>query len=348
MNNMDYRHLGNSNLKVSAVCLGSMTWGQQNTEAEAHDQLAIAADRGVNFIDTAELYPVPPRAETWTRTETIIGNWLQHQPRDQWIIATKAAGPRRSLNWIRGGPSALDEQNLTTALEGSLKRLKTDYVDLYQLHWPERNVPMFGQYQFDPAQETQGVSIHAQLEALSRLVRQGKIRHIGVSNETGWGVMEFLRLAREYELPRIVSIQNAYNLINRSFEFSLAEMVWREQIGLMAYSPLAFGLLTGKYLVNPKAAGRMTEFAGFGQRYDKPNVEPAVASYAALAERYHLPPGRMALSFVMHRWFVTSTIIGATSRRQLEENFKAWDTKLPEELMREIEHTHLCFMNPAP
>lgn len=351
---MDYRRLGHSDLNVSALSLGTMTFGQQNTEAEAHAQLDYAVAEGINFIDTAEMYPVPPRAETVTRTESIVGTWLKKQPRDQVVVATKVAGPRRNMRWIRNGPASLDRTNIREALEGSLQRLQTDYVDLYQLHWPERNVPMFGQYQFDPTQEFENgeekhwVPIREQLEALAELVAEGKIRYIGVSNEQPWGTMQFLKLAEEYKLPRIVSIQNCYNLINRGFEFGMAEIVYREKLGLLAYSPLAFGHLSGKYATNPQAAGRVTEFKGFAQRYEKPNVLPATQAYAALAHRHGLSPAEMALSFVYRRWFVASTIIGATSLQQLEENIGAWNKPLPEDLLREIEALHLRYMNPAP
>lgn len=343
---MEYRDLGA--LKVSAVCLGSMTFGQQNTEQEARAQLDYAFERGVNFIDTAEMYPVPPRAETFTRTETIVGRWLKGRPRDQVILATKVSGPRRPLNWIRGGPKALDRSNIRAAIEGSLQRLGTDYIDLYQLHWPERNVPMFGLYQFDPAQETDAVPIREQLEALAELVREGKVREVGVSNEQPWGVMEFLRLSREHGLPRIVSIQNGYSLINRGFEFGLAEIAFREKLGLLAYSPLAFGHLTGKYLQDPKASGRVSLFAGFAQRYEKPNVQPAVAAYAQLAAELGMSPARLALAFVYRRWFVASTILGATSLTQLEENLAAWEQTLSPEILARIEALHLRYMNPAP
>ncbi len=349
---MEYRQLGHSDLNVSAICLGTMTFGEQNTEAEAHQQLDFACANGINFIDTAEMYPVPPKAETYTRTETIVGNWLKRQPREKIVLATKIAGPRRKLEWIRGGPLAIDRKNLQEAVEGSLRRLQTDYIDLYQLHWPERNVPMFGQYQFDPMAEyddgikREWVSVREQLEALAELVQAGKIRYIGVSNEHAWGVMEFLRVAGEYNLPRIVSIQNCYNLINRGYEFGLAEIGYREQLSLLAYSPLAFGHLTGKYLEG--GSGRATLFRGFAQRYEKPNVEPASAAYAALAREYGYSPAELALSFVYHRWFVTSTIIGATSMAQLQENFRAWKKPLSTELLQKIEQLHLRYMNPAP
>ena len=343
---MEYRALGG--LKVSAVCLGTMTFGQQNTAAEAHGQLDYAFERGVNFIDTAEMYPVPPRAETFTRTESIIGEWLARQPRDRVVLATKVTGPRRGLNWIRGGPKALDASNIQAALEGSLTRLRTDYVDLYQIHWPERNVPMFGQYRFDPALETDPVPIREQLEVLSALVRAGKIRHIGLSNEHPWGVMEFLRLAREHGLERVVSIQNPYNLVNRTFETGLAEIAFREELPLLAYSPLAFGHLSGKYLENTAAAGRVTLFKGFAQRYEKPGVQPAVSAYAELARELGLSPATLALAFVYRRWFVASTIIGATSMAQLGENLDAWDVALPEAALARIETIHLGRFNPAP
>lgn len=345
---MDYHQLGTSELQVSAICLGTMTYGQQNTESEAHSQLDYATAQGINFIDTAEMYPVPPRAETYTRTETIVGNWLRKQPRDKIILATKVAGPRRAIEWIRGGPKSLDRSNIRTAIEGSLMRLQTDYIDLYQLHWPERNTPIFGQYQFDPALEKERVSILEQLEALGELVKEGKIRHIGVSNEQAWGIMEFLRLAKEYDLPRIASIQNCYSLINRGYEFGLTEISYREQVSLLAYSPLAFGHLSGKYLADPKAPGRVTEFQGFAQRYEKPNVQPAVAAYAELARKHGMTPAQLALSFVYRRWFVSSTIIGATSMTQLQENLSAWDKPLSDDIIAEIEAIHLRYMNPAP
>lgn len=345
---MEYRVLGEDGPKVSAVCLGTMTFGQQNDAAQAHSQLDYALEHGINFIDTAEMYAVPPRAETYGATETIVGTWLARQVRERIVLATKVAGPARSLDWIRGGPVALDRDNIRAAVEGSLRRLKTDYIDLYQLHWPERNQPMFGQWQYDPAKERPCTPIRAQLEALAELVAEGKIRYIGLSNEHPWGVMQFVRLAEEHGLPRVVSIQNAYNLLNRVFEYGLAEVCHRERVSLLAYSPLAFGHLTGKYLENPAAAGRLNEFENFGQRYAKPGVEPAVQAYAALARSRGISLTRLALSFVYHRGCVTSTIIGATSMAQLEENLAAWAYRPDSELLAQIDDIHLRCANPAP
>jgi aryl-alcohol dehydrogenase-like predicted oxidoreductase len=345
---MDYRRIGESDLTVSAVCLGTMTYGQQNTQAEAHAQLDYALDRGINFIDTAEMYPVPPLAETCTRTEVIVGSWLRRRSRDRVVLATKVAGPRRSMDWIRGGPGCLDRPNIRAALEGSLRRLQTDYVDLYQLHWPERNTPMFGEYRFDPARERDAVPIRIQLEALAEVVREGKVRYVGLSNETPWGVTEFLRLAREHGLPRVISVQNAFSLLNRVYEYGLAEIGFREGVGLLAYSPLAFGHLSGKYLVDPEAKGRITLFPRFGQRYEKPGVAPAVAAYAEVATRHGLSLAQLALAFTYTQWFVTSTIIGATTPEQLAEDIGAWDIELPTEALADIEAVHLRHSSPAP
>ncbi len=344
---MEFRALGNSDLKVSAVCLGTMTFGEQNTEADAHAQLDYAVSQGVNFIDCAEIYPVPTRGETSGRTESYIGSWLRKQPRETLVIATKVAGPSRGLHWIRGGP-VLNRKHMTEAVEGSLRRLQTDYIDLYQLHWPERNVPMFGGYTFDPAKEHPATPIREQLETLSDLIRAGKIRYVGVSNEQPWGVLEFLKLAREHNLPHIVSTQNAYNLLNRVYEYGLAETCYREKVSLLAYSPLAFGHLSGKYQLDPKAQGRVKLFGGFAQRYSKPNVLPAVAAYVDIARWHGLTPTQLALGWVMQRWCVASTIIGATTLDQLRENIAAWEVKLPDAACAEIDAVHLRYTNPAP
>lgn len=345
---MERRRLGRSELEVSSVCLGTMTFGQQNTEAEGHAQLDRAFERGVNFIDAAEMYPVPTRAETYGDTERIVGTWLARQPRDQVVVATKAAGPGRRLEWIRGGPTAFDRANLRVAVEGSLRRLQTDYIDLYQLHWPARNQPMFGGWAYDPAAERTATPIEETLEALTELVREGKIRAFGVSNEHPWGLMQYLGLADQAGLSRVATIQNAYNLVNRVFEYGLAEMCHREAVSLLAYSPLGFGALSGKYLGDPQAPGRFTLFPGFGQRYAKPGAAPAIADYAALARRHGMTPTRLALGFVHQRWCVTSTIIGATSLTQLEENLDACAKPLPGEVLEDVEALHLARSNPAP
>lgn len=347
--------LGNTDIEVSKVCLGTMTFGDQNTEADAHAQLDYALAQGINFIDTAEMYPVPPKAETFTRTETMIGPWLKKQARDNIILGSKAAGPRRSIEWIRGGPSSLDRDNIRSAVHDSLKRLQTDYIDVYQLHWPERNVPMFGQYLFDPAEEfdaegneKEWVSIQSQLETLAELIKEGKIRAIGVSNEQPWGLMEFCRIAEQHNLPRVATLQNCYNLITRGMEFGMAEVLYRENISLLAYSPLAFGHLTAKYIEDPATVGRATLFTGYAARYKKPAVTAAVKRYAELARANDLTPTQLALSFVYHRWFVSSTIIGATSMTQLKQNIDAYQVQLSDAVLSEIEQIHLVMMNPAP
>ncbi len=349
---MEYRQLGRSELRVSAICLGTMTFGCQNTEADAHAQLDLALSRGINFFDTAEMYAVPATPESFGRSESILGSWLRRQPRERVVIATKVAGPSRNLDWIRSGPRAMDRANIRAALEGSLSRLQTDYVDLYQLHWPERNTPMFGGYQWTPEEEGDGggaaTSIRAQLEALAELVQEGRIRHVGVSNEHPWGVMQFVRLADEFGLPRIVSIQNAYSLLNRCYDWALAEACHREQVSLLAYSPLGFGHLSGKYLIDPAAPGRISRFPGFGQRYTKENVAPAVRAYAELARAQGLTPATLALAWVYHRWSVTSTIIGATSLEQLTENLDAWAVRLDASVLEQVECLHLRYTNPAP
>jgi aryl-alcohol dehydrogenase-like predicted oxidoreductase len=340
--------LGNSTLAVPNVGLGTMTFGQQNSEAEAHAQLDFALAQGVNFIDTAEMYPVPARAETTGLTERFVGTWLKRQSRDRIVLATKATGPGRALNWIREGRLNFSPDNLRQALDGSLQRLQTDYVDLYQLHWPDRNVPMFGHDQFDPDQERETVPLEDTLAAVADLIKTGKVRHWGLSNETPWGVMTVLRLADARGLPRPVSVQNAYSLLNRTWENGLAEIGFRENISLLAYSPLGFGVLSGKYLDDPKTPGRVSLFAGFAGRYGKPNTAPAVAAYAALARRHGLTPTQLALGFVYGRGCVGSTIIGATTLAQLQENLAARQVGLAPDVLADIERIHRQFTNPAP
>lgn len=345
---MKKNRLGNSDLSVPAICLGTMTFGQQNSEADAHAQLDHALARDVNFIDTAEMYPVPARSETGGLTERYVGSWLRRQPRDRVILATKATGPGRGMDWIREGRLGFSRANLQQALDGSLARLQTDCVDLYQLHWPDRNVPVFGQYHFDPEQERATVPLRETLTALAGFIEVGKIRHWGLSNETPWGLMTVLRLADEIGLPRPVSVQNAYSLLNRTWEKGLAEIGFREKIGLLAYSPLGFGVLSAKYLRDPGAAGRVNLFAGFAGRYAKPNTARAVAAYAALAERHGLTAVQLALGFVSSRWCVASTIVGATTLAQLQENLDAVQVALSAEVLADIERIYLQFPDPAP
>jgi aryl-alcohol dehydrogenase-like predicted oxidoreductase len=344
---MEYRKLGSSDLNVSALALGTMTFGEQNTESEAHAQLDLAVSHGVNFIDTAEMYPVAPRAETVHRTESYIGTWLKRQQRDRLVVATKIAGPARGFGWIRGTPR-INREHINAAIDGSLKRLQTDYVDLYQIHWPDRYVPMFGSTSYDAAQERDATPVAEQLEALAELVKAGKVRHIGLSNETPWGVSEFVRCAEQHGLPKIVSVQNAYHLMNRTFESGLAEVCRHADVGLLAYSPLAFGWLTGKYIADPQAHGRITLFPGFGQRYAKINVPPATRDYLCIAQEAGLTPATMALAFARMRWFTGSVILGATTLEQLKENLDSAAITLPAEVLEKIEGVHRMYPNPAP
>jgi len=344
---MEYRVIGSSDLKVSALCLGTMTFGEQNTEADAHAQLDYAVSQGVNFIDTAEMYPVAPRAETVHRTETYIGSWLKHQQRNKLVVATKIAGPARGFGWIRGGPR-VNREHIHAAIDASLQRLQTDYVDLYQIHWPDRYVPMFGATSYDATQEREATSVAEQLQALGELVKAGKVRHIGLSNETPWGVMEFVHCAEQLGLPRIASIQNAYSLLNRTFEVGLAEVCHHSQVGLLTYSPLAFGWLSGKYLADPAAHGRITLFPGFGQRYNKPNVPSATREYLRIAQEAGLTPAALALAFARTRRFTSSVILGATTMQQLKENLESAPVSLSEETLAAIEAVHQRYPNPAP
>ncbi|MCP4635370.1 MAG: aldo/keto reductase [Methyloversatilis sp.] len=341
------RRLGRSSLDVPAIGLGTMTFGQQVDERSAHALMDEAFEAGIDLLDAAEMYPVPARAETCGATESIVGSWLAKKPRDKVIVATKVAGPARGMPWIRGGPLALDEANIRAAVEGSLRRLGTDHIDLYQIHWPARNVPMFGQYEYDPSAERNAASLRSQLEAMDRLIAEGKVRHVGVSNETPWGLMTCLRLADD-GLPRVVSIQNAYHLMNRTFDMGLSEVCVREQVSLLAYSPLGFGHLSGKYADDADAAGRITAFPQFGQRYFKENVAPASRAYAALAREHGLTPAQLALAFCYRRSTVASTLIGVTNSTQLRENISAWSVSLSDELCRAIDAIHLRYTHPAP
>ena len=347
---MEYRKLGATDIEVSALCLGTMTWGEQNTESDAHAQLDLAVTHGVNFIDTAEMYPVPPRAETQGRTEKYLGTWLERQPRDKLIIATKAAGCARmphNPRHVRGGRYSFNRTNLEEAVNDSLARLRTDYIDLYQLHWPDRTVNIFGQREYAHADNEDTVPIDETLEALDGLIRAGKIRHVGVSNETPWGVMRFLHEAETRGLPRIVSIQHPYSLVNRGYETGLSEISIRENCGLLAYSPLAFGVLSGKYLDGARPAGaRITLFERF-QRYNGANTVAATAEYVKLAREHGLDPAQMALAFVTSRRFVTSNILGATTVEQLKSNLDSFELTLSPEVLSGIEAVQRKYPNPA-
>lgn len=345
---MKYNQLGDSELHVSEIGLGTMTFGQQNTASEAAAQLDRALDAGINFIDTAEMYPVPPRQETQGRTESIVGDWLSGKTRDSIIVATKIAASGRPIHWIRKGALAINRQNVRSAVEASLKRLKTDYIDLYQIHWPDRYVPMFGEIAYNPEHERTSTPVREQLAALAEVVQEGKVRYIGLSNETPWGVSEFCRVAKEYHLPRVVSIQNAYSLLNRTFDGPLAETSRRENVPLLAYSPLAFGLLSGKHLGGPAPQTRFSLFDNFAQRYRKLNVESATREYVELANDLGTSPAKLAIAFVRSQWFAASTIIGATTQSQLEENISSLDLGLDASVLARINAIHTKYPNPAP
>ena len=343
---MKFNQIGDSELVVSELCLGTMTFGEQNSLNDAKEQLNYAISRDINFIDTAEMYPVPPRAETQGRTEEYVGQWLRHQQREKLVIATKVTGPARGFEWIRGGPRIIRRQ-IEQAIDDSLKRLQTDYIDLYQIHWPDRNVPMFGQSHFDPENERETEAIAEQLQVFSELVEAGKIRYLGLSNETPWGVNKFISVATETGAPRVISIQNCFNLLSRGFESGLSEVCYHENIDLLAYSPMGFGFLSGKYL-EPGATGRATIYPGFAQRYSKLNVSEAVSVYSKLAKDAGLTPAAMALAFVREKWFVGSTIIGATTLQQLEQDIDSERVCLGEDLLAEIDSIHQRYPNPAP
>ncbi len=346
---MEYRPLGRTDLKVSAICLGTMTWGEQNTEQEAHQQLDAALEAGINFIDTAELYPVPPKADTQGRTESHIGSWLAARGnRDKVILASKVTG-RSGMDWFRGGETRLNKQQMESALEASLKRLGTDYLDLYQLHWPDRKSNYFGQlgYAHDPNDES--IALEDQLEVLDAMVRAGKLRHVGVSNETAWGTARFLALSEERGWPRMVTVQNPYSLLNRSFEVGLAEIAIREHCGLLAYSPLGFGVLSGKYLEGDSPPGaRLTLFGDIFTRYTNDRAVAATRAYVEIARDNGLDPAQMALAYVNSHPFVTSTIVGATSMAQLTTDIASIDITLSEGVLEAIEAVHGQSPDPSP
>ena len=347
--------LGQSDLHVTPICLGTMTFGEQVDEATAHTILSRSLERGVNFIDTAEMYSVPARAETFGATETIIGNWFAKNPgaREKLVVATKVAGPSRGMPWVREG-GGLTAKDIAASCEGSLKRLKTDVIDLYQIHWPERNVPMFGQMYYNPANERTQTSIHEQLEALAALVKQGKVRHIGLSNETPYGVHEFVRLAEQHGLPRVATVQNVFNLLSRSLENGLDETMHRLNVSLIPYSPLAFGLLTGKYDEsgtdgpNTPRDARIGKFESVRkQRWGRPEALAAARRYNALARANGMTPTQMALAWCYTKWVCASTIIGVTTVAQLDEDLDAWGTQLSVEVLAEIDKIRWEIRDPA-
>jgi len=346
---MHYHRIPHSTLEVSQLGLGTMTFGEQNSEADAHAQLDLAVRSGINFIDTAEMYPVPPRPETQGLTEQYIGSWLkQRGSRDKIILASKVAGPSRGNDASIRPDMALDRKNIRAALDASLKRLNTDYLDLYQLHWPQRQTNYFGKLGYQYSETTAQVTLLETLEALTEQVRAGKIRYIGVSNETAWGVMRYLQLSEKHELPRIISIQNPYSLLNRSFEVGLAEISQHEGVELLAYSSLAFGTLSGKYLNGAQPAGaRNTLFSRF-IRYSGEQSQLAIAEYVALAQQHQIDPSQMALAYVRQQPFVASTLLGATTLEQLQINIDSFNLTLNAEILEGIEAIHRRYTYPAP
>lgn len=345
---MQYRKLGRTGLDVSLICLGTMTWGRQNVEAEGHEQMDYALDQGINFFDTAEMYAIPPTAETYGTTETIIGTWFAtRQNRDKVILASKIAGP--GLSWIRDGKSKIDRKNVTEAVEDSLKRLQTDYIDLYQLHWPNRGSYHFQQYwtyapDFDAAaEESNFIEV---LETMQDLMNQGKVRHIGLSNETAWGTMKWLELSQKHNLPRMASIQNEYNLTCRNFELDLQEIAMAEDIGLLAWSPLTRGMLSGKYLDGARPDGARLTITPSPERRDTPRMNEATKAYIAVAEKHGLDMCQMALAFVNRQRFVTSNIIGATSMEQLKTNIASIDLELNDDVLSDIHGVYRQFAMP--
>ena len=347
--------LGTSDLQVTPICLGTMTFGEQVNEADSHAILDHSLARGVNFIDTAEMYSVPPKAETCGHTETIIGNWFAKNPgaRQKLVLATKVAGPSRGMPWIRDHTN-LTVKDFVASCDASLRRLQTDVIDLYQIHWPERHVPAFGGVYYDPKKETSEITLHAQLEALAQLVKAGKVRHVGVSNETPYGVHEFVRLSEQFGLPRVATTQNPYCLINRTYENGLDETCHRLNVSLLAYSPLGFGLLTGKYdasgITGPDApkGARISDYESVRkQRWGRPDALVAARRYNALALENGMTPTQMALAFCYTKWQVASTIIGVTSIAQLDADLDAWGTTLSPEVLAAIDAIRWELRDPA-
>ena len=345
---MNYKKLGNTNIDVSTICLGTMTWGEQNSQNEGFDQMSYALEQGVNFWDTAEIYSIPPREETFGKTEEIIGHWFEKtKKRAEVILASKVCGPMRE--YVRGGGNQFGEKNITEALEGSLKRLKTDYIDLYQLHWPERKTNFFGKLGYEHNDDNEWTRFEDILGSLKKFIEQGKIRHVGLSNETAWGLSKFLDISKNESLPRVLSVQNPYNLLNRTYEIGLAEISVREQAGLLAYSPLACGYLAGKYRNDSiPNNSRMASHGDFWTRYKKPNTTVAVDAYFEISKKYNLDMSQMSLKFIEIQPFVTSVIIGATTMQQLKTNIDSVNVNLTNEIINEINEIQLIYPNPCP
>ena len=345
---MNYKKLGNTDLEISTICLGTMTWGEQNTQEEGFEQMDYALDKGVNFWDTAELYSVPPKKETFGHTEIVIGNWFKNsKKRDKVVLATKISGPARS--YIRGGGNNYGLEKMTAAVNGSLKRLQTDYIDLYQLHWPERNTNMFGKLGYEHKENENWNIFEDVLGNLKRFKDEGKIREVGLSNETPWGVSKYLELSKEKALPRMMSIQNPYSLLNRSYEVGLAEISVRDKIGLLAYSPLASGFLTGKYRNDklPKNS-RIERDGDFWTRYNKPNRNKAIEEYYKISIKHGLDMAQMSIKFLEIQPFVTSVIIGATTMEQLKTNIESVNINLSDDVIKEINEVQTIYPNPCP
>ena len=348
---MNFKKLGNTNLKVSSLCLGTMTWGEQNNQKEAFDQMNFASEKGINFFDTAEIYPSPCYEKTYGLTEKIIGNWFKEKKnREQIILASKISGP--GLPWIRGGGQQYSEKNIEQAINNSLKRLKTDYIDLYQLHWPERKTNFFGRLGFEHQEKSKKEEwneFETILKVLKKYIDQGKIRYIGLSNETAWGISKFLEVSTLHNLPRIITVQNPYNFLNRSYEIGLAEVSIRDEVGLLAYSPLAGGYLTGKYRKgNLPEKSRMKLHAEYYPRYRKPNASEAIEKYWDISSKFNLNFGQMSIKFCEIQKFLTSVIIGATTMEQLKINIESVSVNLKDEILKEINDVQIKYPNPCP
>ena len=346
---MNYKKLGNTDIKVSTICLGTMTWGEQNTMEEGFEQMDYALEKGVNFFDAAEMYPSPCRKETYGETEKIIGNWFNEKKRrDKIILASKISGP--GMSYIRGGGLQFSEKNITVAIENSLKRLKTDYIDLYQLHWPERKTNFFGKLGYEHNEDTnEWNDFEKILTVLEKFIKEGKIRYVGLSNETSWGLSKYLEISKIKKLPKMMSVQNAYNLLCRTYEVGLSEISIREKSGLLAYSPLAGGFLTGKYLNdNLPEKSRQKLFAEYYTRYSKPHVARVIEKYFVISKKFDLNFAQMSIKFCEIQKFITSTIIGATTMEQLKTNIESVNVVINKELIKEINDVHLIHSNPCP